>query len=497
MRLEAEPDSVVKKLLGYKFNKKTRVCTCDYCFTNCTLLGIPIPTSQITDSNKLDNDRRLYHYQRNDILKMLHMGNCLNANKMGYGKTIEAIKAFRAAVYTQILIVAPKSVLQQWKSQIETWAPEYTDRIYIIDGSKASIKQLAYREPGIYITNYEKVAIDKIYTNLKSINWQLIIADEAHRIKNRKAKRSMAIYSLPAQHRWALTGTPILNKPDDLYGILYFIDPFIVGKSYWNFLFYFCKMEQGPFGMINKGLVEDPVRLSVLKKLMETYVIRNPQLHLTPGKNTEIVKLKMEAKQKKLYRRVANLILDELPEGLTIPNGAVLCLRLQQITSCPTAWDSNIYGVKFEYIKDLLDDNPDEKFVIFSVFATTCKELAKYLGKTCVTYTGSLDEEQKYLNKKHFIEDSECRVIAGTIGAMGEGVDGLQEACHNVIFIDRDWSPEILQQCEDRLNRIGQTQRVHIRYLECVGTYDRHVGRVTLKKSDDIRRILENENEDN
>lgn len=495
--LDIEPDTLVKKLIGYKYDKKTRVCTCDYCFINCTVLGIPVHNSYITDFSKLDDDRRLYLYQKRDIQKMLFMNNCLNANKMGYGKTIEAIKAFRAAVFTQILIVAPKSVLLQWKSQIEEWAPEYEGRIYIIDGSKESLKQLAYREPGIYITNYEKVRLNSIYGHLKSIHWQLIIADEAHRIKNHKAKRSEALCSLPAQHRWALTGTPILNKPDDLYGILKFVDPFIVGKSYWNFLFYFCKIEQGPFGFVNKGLVEDPYKQAMLSNIMDNYVIRNPQLQLTPGKDTEIVKLKMNPKQKKLYSRVANLIIDELPEDLTIPNGAVMCLRLQQVTSCPVPWEDDLYGAKFEYIKDLLEDNPDEKFVVFSVFATTCGFLEKYLGKECTTYTGKLNAEEKYVNKKRFIEDPSCRVIAGTIGAMGEGVDGLQKVCNNVIFIDRDWSPEILQQCEDRLNRIGQTQRVHIRYLECVGTYDRHVGRVTLKKSDDIRRILRDEDEDN
>ena len=87
----------------------------------------------------------------------------------------------------------------------------------------------------------------------------------------------------------------------------------------------------------------------------------------------------------------------------------------------------------------------------------------------------------------------DSQVLIGTIGAMGQGYDGLQEVSHTLIFVDRDWSPEILKQAEDRLNRMGQKKMVNIYYLECQGSFDQHVGRINFNKADDIRRALNDE----
>lgn len=494
VEVQTKDDSkIFKYLIGSKVDKTKKSCLCEDCLINRLVLNMELPENKIHYTKDVATDTRLHAYQVADVRKMLHTGNCLNANRMGYGKTIEAIKALSMMDFNHALVISPKSIMYQWKAQIEAWFPKYVGKVYVLDGSKKSLEMLQRKEPGIYILNYAKTIVNRFYMPLKSILWDIIIADEAHRIKSPKAKQSVATCSLPAKYRWAMTGTPILNKPDDLFGILRFVDPFLVGKSYWNFRAYFCKLVQGPFGIVNEGLTEDPIKLKILYALLDYCTITNPNLNLTPGKDIEIVKLKMDSKQKTMYNRAKNLIIDELPENLTIPNGAVKCLRLQQITSCPITWDRSIPGVKFEYIKELLEDHPNEKFVVFSAFATTCYELQKYLGDKCTLYVGALDDVTRFENRQTFINDSKCQVIAGTIGAMGEGVDGLQNVCYNVIFMDRDWSPEILEQCEDRLNRIGQLHRVEVKYLECLGTYDRHVGRVTLKKSEDIKRILMSE----
>ena len=105
---------------------------------------------------------------------------------------------------------------------------------------------------------------------------------------------------------------------------------------------------------------------------------------------------------------------------------------------------------------------------------------------------GKNTPEENGKSKEAFVK-GRGRVLVGTIGAMGQGYDGLQEVSHTVVFIDRDWSPEICKQAEDRLHRMGQTKPVNVYYLECTGSFDQHVGRINLNKADDIREALRDE----
>ena len=324
----------------------------------------------------------------------------------------------------------------------------------------------------------------------------MLLLDEAHRIKNRASKRSNAVKVIPAEYKWAMTGTPILKKPDDLWSILHFLGEEYSGKSYWNFVNYFCKIVEGFFGNKIVGLTENSAKIAIFRELLEHVAINNPALQLTKGKTVEVVELEMSAKQKKLYRNVKALVLDALPEDCTISNSAVQCLRLVQTTSNPAQWLDKEWGTKFEYIAELLEDNPEEKIVVFSRFATTCEYLQEYLKTKKIKselYTGKQAASDKLLAKMEFIGNQSCRALIGTIGAMGEGVDGLQEVARIVVFIDRDWSSEINEQCEDRLHRIGQRDHVVVQYLECKGTYDKYVDKVNSAEARDIRTILTRE----
>lgn len=427
----------------------------------------------------------LYDYQQRDVLQMIETPCILNANRMGYGKTIEAICTAKYSGVKEAIIIAPKVILEQWASQIKDWWGNYSGNILINPATP--------RTGAINIFNYEKVTNATMLTKLKSHRWQLIIVDESHRIKNPKAKRTIACISIPAQRKIALTGTPILKTPEDLYSQLYFLCPAYACNSYWQFREYYCEIENGFFGPKCVGLTTSSFKVKVLNELLSRVCIRNPSLRLTRGKQKEIIKLKMDTAQKKLYKNFKDIVLEELPEEATIPNGAVLTLRLQQATSCPAIFIKDLFGIKFEWIKTQLEDNPDTKFVVYTQFEKVATLLKSYLGKVCVTYIGKLDATEKYQAKNAFIKNPNIRVIVGTIAALGEGVDGLQQVSHTCVFIDRCWSPEILSQCEDRLNRIGQKELVNVYYLECVGSFDRHVGRINEHRAEDIRRALNDE----
>lgn len=433
------------------------------------------------------NDSRLEDYQVADVKAMLNCPHVLNANPMGLGKTVEAIKYLEAIKAHSVLIVTPKIIRWQWVTQLDRWAG-MTSEVYEnqqkVDAGK------------IWIINYDKLLNNSTLTKMKQFQWDAVVLDEAHKIKNRKSQRTLACKSIPARHRVALTGTPILRYVDDLWSILNFLDESYSGISYWNFVNYFCIQQESPWGDKIVGLTKDTFKVDVLNKLMQEVSIRNDSIEVAHGKHIATVLLPMDKQQRVLYRQEKSLLLEELPENCTIANGAVLTTRLRQTTSWPGLYIEGINGPKFEWILEMCLNNPNKKIVVFSVFEKTISGLVKYLAdnKVCaVSITGQNDAKLNEQHKQAFLSKDNVQVLAGTIGAMGQGYDGLQEVSYTLVFVDREWSPEIMAQAEDRLHRMGQNNLVNVYYLECQGSFDQHVGRINQNKSDDIRRALSSE----
>lgn len=431
-------------------------------------------------------DSGLKDYQAEDVKAMCSLRHCLNANPMGLGKTVEAIKSLELMNTKSVCIVVPKIIRQQWADQIKRWW-----------GRDAEIfEKQATLEPGkIYIVNYDKLRNERILAKFRRFRWDCLVLDEAHKIKSRTSKQAIAVKLIPSARRIALTGTPILRYVDDLWSLLNFLGEEYSGKSYWAFVDYFCEVEKTPWGSKIVGTTDDPYRQAVLKQLLSLFMIRHESIEVAYGKTQETVRLPMTKSQRDLYHKERQLLLDQLPENCTISNGAVLTMRLRQTTSWPGLFLEGEPGPKFEWILEQCENNPNEQFVVFTVFEQTASALSQWLfnkGIRAVSITGKKTAYENEKSKTIFLK-SEAQVLIGTIGAMGQGYDELQHVSRTVIFVDRDWSPEIMNQAEERLHRMGQKQLVLVYYLECQGSFDQSVGRINTNKSEGIRRALESE----
>lgn len=478
--LRIDADAPRDMLLGWRQKKGESFITVENNLVNRIVLGLPLELEQ--EAPEIYDPMTLEPYQIEDVKKSLRLQHYLNANPMGLGKTPETIRMLAESGATNALIVTPKIIRQQWVDQLKTWG-NINAQIY--EGQSVV-------KPGFWVVNYDKLRNGKTLEKFKGFLWQYLILDEAHKIKSRKSVQTRAVKSIPAWHRVALTGTPILRYVDDLWSILDFLHWSYAGISYWNFVNYFCNVQQTPWGNKIVGLTLDSRKIAVLNTLMQAISIRNNAVEVAHGKTKEVVRLPMSKKQRDLYRKEKQLLLDELPDNLTIANGAVLAMRLIQTTSWPGLFIEDEAGPKFEWILETCQNNPNEQFVVFSAFEKTASALTRWLNengvKTC-SITGKQDAEVNHASKQHFIKGA-AQVLVGTIGAMGQGYDGLQQVSRLMIFIDRDWSPEIMAQAEDRLHRMGQQYPVNIYYLECQGSFDQHVGRVNLTKAEDIRAAL-------
>lgn len=453
-----------------------------------SLLGIPLPE---VEERRLKYTSSLTKEQQKTTEKMISVGSLLNANQMGLGKTFETIMALENLDAKRILIVSPKFVRLSWRNELKKWLDVDEDDINIIEGTPKQRLALTEDLKSYNIINYALLRNrqDPAAKNLFKTKWDALVIDEAHRIKNRKAKQTKGIKRLKADHKFALTGTPIQNKPGDLWSILHWIDPFYSGRSYWRFVENFCEVEEGFFGKEILGLTKDEEKIDALRTILDHVMSRRLGDDELPERIDIPIKLELDGKQKELYRAVAEEIVVELEnddEDIMFINSALVrLLRLQQTTSNPQLFDKSIDNPKFDFIKELAEDNEDRKFLVFSRFKKTIHALEEELGSNAISLTGDTKDMDEVLRKFE-----SRQFLLATIGAVGEGVDGLQHYSDTVIFIDKDWSPEVNNQAVGRLLRRDQENKVKVYDLQMENTIDTDVERMLQLKMADIVKAL-------
>lgn len=395
----------------------------------------------------------------------------LIADACGLGKTLEAIetaKILQARVSKPVLIVTPSATVKlQWFNQlIEQGISE--DRIYWLD-SATKIDSSAIQHSGaVILTHYE--ALRKHIDTLAPIYFSIVVADEAHRIKNRKALRTIALKRIKAYRKLALTGTPYDKNPADIWSILQWLDPSFF-TSYWRFFdahvsYKEITVRRGQkVKQVNPSPLQDAANFA---RTLRPFMIQRKKEDVRadlPPRIEQYIDLEMGQAQARAYRKIADArdpIVD-IGEGLEASVSIVLTqiLREIQITTDPALLGlSGASSVKLEWLTEWLEDNANESVIIFTRFRDTAEKIYATLGANAKLIVGG----------KRATITPDDKLIVGTISAMGEGLD--LPHIDNAIFLDVEWSSILMQQAIDRIHRINIENAKNIYYLRCANTVD-------------------------
>lgn len=428
-----------------------------------------------------------------EIIMRLHQYKCaLLADEQGLGKTIQMAKligdVFTTAVLSnegspKILIICPASLKLNWKKELLDWceAVERTLDIQVITSSKDWIN----KDARIVIVNYDLLTKEHIQSEIKNAKFYMCICDEAHYLKNAKAARSKAAATImkSIQYNIALTGTPILNKPIELYSLLKCLKSTDILKpydTYRPFAFRYCNAFDGMWGFDASGASNlDELN----KRLRSTIMVRREKkdvLTQLPDKSYQIIPLEADKKCKEICASLSKLNLDQLKEKPELGSvGEIAKLRhelaLSKLDDC------------IEHIKDIMEDK--EKLVVFAHHKAVIEKLAEALKEFApVVFDGSTSMTNKNKAVESFQNDPACKVFIGQIQSAGVGIT--LTAADTVVFVESSWVPGEVEQAVDRCHRIGQKNNVLAQFLTVSGSVDEVMLHSIVKKKDVINRVM-------
>ena len=420
----------------------------------------------------------LYPYQRQGALFAAKAGRCLIADDMGLGKTVQAIAAIevlaRVAGVERALVIAPTSLKHQWKQEIGRFAERSVE---VIEGLSAQ-RTVRYAGNSFYkIANY-----DVIHRDADAIRrWapDVIVLDEAQRIKNWKTRAARSVKQLPSQYAIVMTGTPLENRLEELHSIVEFVDRFRLGPAFRFLAAHQHTDEHGRvIGYHNLGKISETLapilvrrtRGQVLKELPERldkylFVPMTPEQMEHHQENGQIVQ-RIVSKW-----RHYGFLSDSDQKRLT-------CALQNMRMSCNSTYlldQTTDYGVKADEIATLLGEwleRPETKAVVFSQWVRSHELLASRLQKRglgFVLFHGGVPGPKRSDLLARFREDSRCRVFLST-DAGGVGLN-LQHASA-VINVDQPWNPAVLEQRIGRVHRLGQHRPVQVAHFVAEGTIE-------------------------
>jgi len=440
---------------------------------------------------------RYFPFQEEGIRYSLSREGTLNASEMGCGKSIMALGLINIdETLRNILIICPASLKINWQRESEKWLVRPFE-IYVINNNKISPNVNA----NLIIVNYDRLKGDILKYIMKR-NWDLLIVDEAHALKNGAAQRTKKILGVPPTWRYHngswkqikprtfgvidqcrkkvfLTGTPVLNRPVELFSLISALDS-KNWRSRSKFETRYCNAHMGKWGWDNKGAsnideLNFKLRSSIMFRKTKAEVL--PDL---PPKTRQIIVLPGDSKVKSLIKEEKKLKIDFSDIEALTP----VSTEFQQLSELRKRLAIAKLPMIIEHIENILEGT--EKIVIFAHHHEVIDALhGHFQASVKLDGRNSLEAKQKAIDA---FQDGQARIFIGSIQAAGVGIT-LTAASH-AVFAESDWVPANLSQAEDRLNRIGQKNAVLIQHLVVDGTLDARMVQIVVEKQKIIDGIV-------
>ena len=415
-------------------------------------------------------------------LKHIGFGACL-ADDMGLGKTLQIIAFLndKAVENKHNLVIAPKTLIVNWQREIEKFSPK-TD-VYIYHGKDRDYSEVLLRK--IVITTYQTLLSDVSLFN--GFRFDNLIIDEAQNIKNKRSKTYQAISSVSASMKIILTGTPIENNISEFIGLMKLINLDIVMDKY-----------------IQTSVVEESA-ISRIRMMSAPFILRRMKsdvLQDLPEKQEQVICVKMEESQRRIYDKVLNSIRYEIkrkPDRFEIKSNSTMLkglLYLQEICCHPQLLDHSINegckeSAKFDLLNELLQTlyYSSHKVVVFSRFTRMLGIMRNSVAAMHMNYYYLDGKTQDRLSVVDAFEESSNGVFLISLKAGGTGIN--LTSADTVIIYDPWWNPSAEKQAEDRIYRIGQTQKVMIYRLITEDSVEEKVQELQTKKSQLAGQLLD------
>lgn len=412
----------------------------------------------------------LYAYQRQGVAWLLTHKRALLADDMGLGKTLQAIAAFRRLIrHGRVgwgLVVAPRTLVANWVAEFNRWAPELAVReVLPVGRAREHTWRRTVRRAHVLVTSYEQFREPP--EPLLSVPPDVVIADEAHRLRRREALATRGFRSISVDRLWALSGTPVERDAEDLAVVMSLVDP-------------------RRFSVADREL-----HTTELRARARPYVLRRSK----SGVLSELPKviereecLELHGAQRKSYRLA---ISEHAKKG---PSGSFLALfnRLRSICDIDPATGASC---KLDRITEILGQirEDGEKAVVFSYLLEPIHELSRRLmgggdGAT-VTISGEMALGEREEKIHRFRNELETSFLLASSRVASEGLT-LTEANH-VLFINRWWNPSSNLQARDRVVRIGQERPVFVYTFVCHGTVEDRLEEILRAKGATFDELVE------
>jgi SNF2 family DNA or RNA helicase len=387
-----------------------------------------------------------FPYQAQGIAFLVPRWNALLGDEMGLGKTMQAIVAIRmllgSGMVRRVLVVCPKSLVSNWVREFRAWAGDAPT--LVLEGPTRRRHALwELPQMPVKIVNYELLSRDADFVSDAKLQFDLVVLDEAQRIKNEQSQTARAARSLARQRSWALTGTPLENRPEDLISIFSFVQP---------------------------GLIRGTPSLGRLRELTQPHIIRRLKeqvLDQLPPKIIRDTDIDLTPEQRASYDSAEQdgvLRLNEMGDSITISNVFELILRLKQVCNFDPATGES---AKVEQLANDMEEIAESgrKALIFSQWVETLHRLsAKLKDYRPLEFHGGLSANERERVLEEFRTDPRRHALLLSYGAGAVGLN-LQFAQYVFLF-DRWWNPAVEDQAINRVHRIGQKEPVFVtRYV--------------------------------